>query len=128
MASSPTIPVEQEGEETEVSVTDDMETICATAIASPDKESARLGFNAAAVPNPGALHRRIPRRRGVPGLAGRELLAVHRSPKLPEFWLPVVDRTPNFLERIRALSETFSWGADQSCQFVGANAAGHRLF
>lgn len=41
-------------------------------------------------------------------------------------WLPVVDTPPNFLERIRLLSETFPSGVGQLCQFAGANAAALR--
>jgi len=51
-----------------------------------------------------------------------------RHPNCCAIWLPVVGDTPNFLERIRLISETFPSGAGQLCQFAGANAAALRIF
>jgi len=51
----------------------------------------------------------------------------HEQAKRVE-WLPVVDGTPNFLERIRLFSETFPSVTNQLGQNTGANPARHRSF
>jgi len=59
----------------------------------------------------------------------RTKVLIHACPpNCPAIWLPVVDSTPNFLERIRLFSETFPSGSNQLGQNAGANAAEHRPF